>query len=219
VLRDTEKPGCGYEGAPITFYINDKKANETAVWHASGMQTINLTSGPPFALLTGSFTFAFEPEEYVGVTRPAGIIALVGDEVCGQAVHGIWRGRMVDGQYPYGFIVVVKSNEEQAGCGVEGSEVTFQVVVNRQEGNVCDGQAIAVARQTGIWHAWNGESPHEGKLRLTMVPIGISVGNVGTGRPTDATSSNWARISSIALLALGAAGTMAGLVMRRQARR
>ena len=40
-------PNCGADGAPVSFWIGDKQAKETGVWHNYQLNTVNLTYVTP----------------------------------------------------------------------------------------------------------------------------------------------------------------------------
>lgn len=88
------------------------------------------------------------------VVRAGGrLVPYIGDTVCG-----------------YGGIVY--SSGQEPGCGVEGSVVTFKLLDAR-------GNVVAVANQTGVWHAWDGISDPQ-RLDLTFGPATI-ITMPGTG--------------------------------------
>lgn len=60
VFLASVRPGCGYEGATISFFVGDERADQTAVWHAGSSQELNLTAGPRPALFRGSLTLGVE---------------------------------------------------------------------------------------------------------------------------------------------------------------
>ncbi len=212
VVPANEKPGCGYEGAPITFFVGDTQAKQTAIWHAGASQELNLSTGPPIAVFRGEFTLAFEPSEPIGVDMPAGMIAYVGNNACGQAINGIWRGRDPQGRVFYWYSVLVRSNEQQQGCGVEGDEVVFTLIWNGKPGNVNVGKTVAVAGEKGVWQAWDGTPP---ELNLTMYPVGTQLANVGDG-PTRSGEVPWTYLA-FGLSVAGALGIAAAVALRRRA--
>jgi hypothetical protein len=175
VASEKTTPGCGREGATITFFVGERQAPQTAVWHAGESQRLNLIIGPPFAEFAVSGTGAERITPYVN-----------GKE-CG-----------------YGGIVY--SNEQEPGCGVEGSQVTFKRVDASEN----------VTFMTGVWHAWDGVSD---PLPITLIsgsPGGIRVGNTGTGDASDGEGNAWGRLS-ILLGFAGLTGAAFGLALRRQA--
>ena len=211
VVSAALKPGCGYEGAPVTFFLGDKQAIRTAMWHAGTSQEVNLTAGPPFAFFQGEFTLAFQTAEPIGVSYPAGMIALIGDNVCGQATRGIWRGRDPQGRDVYWYSVLVYSDEQQQGCGVEGDEVAFDLIWHGGPGSMNVGRTVAVAREKGVWHAWDGTPP---EFNLTMYPVGVQLANVGDGGSRDGGAAAWADLS-LGVSALGLLGIVAAAVLRK----
>jgi hypothetical protein len=97
----------------------------------------------------------------------------------------------------------VYSAEQQAGCGVEGSQVTFKLL--DPQGNV-----IAVDRETGTWHAWDGVS-YPQQVDLTFGPAG-GITMPGTGdKPGGA--SPWLPLS-VGLALVGLAGGIGGFALR-----
>jgi len=188
-------PGCGYEGAIVTFRVDGQQAPQTAVWHSrpfpGAEQTVNLIIGPPFARVSG----------WIGPSRVSprqSILPYMGNVPCG---HG------QAGDPGDAYEAVVYSAEQQAGCGVEGSQVTFKLL--DAQGNV-----IAVARETGTWHAWDGVSDLQ-HLDLTFGPAGvITMPGTGDGPPRDA---NGFGALAIAFSGVGVAAVAMGAVMRRRA--
>jgi hypothetical protein len=194
------KPGCGYEGAPVTFYVGTMQATATAVWHAGASQEVNLTAGPAFAFFRGELTFQSGIDESIGVSAPVGMYAFIGDNVCGGETRGVWK------RFPY--YVVVYSDEQQAGCGTEGARVTF--TLRDRQGNI-----IGVAREKGVWHAWGVENVGQ-ELDLTMDPVGgITIVNVGDGS-SQGSGTLWRELSLV-LAAVGLGGFAAGAALRKRA--
>ena len=195
------KPGCGYEGAPVTFFVGGKQANQTAVWHANTSQEVNLWTGPAFAYFYGRVAFPPGLNRSIGLDRPIGMNAYVDDRLCGDEKRGVWK------RFPY--YVVVSSDEQQPGCGVEGAQITFKL--RDGQGNI-----IGVARERGTWHAWgNGNVGQE--LNLTMDPVDdITLGNLGDGR-SQADKDLWWSLP-VVLATLGLGGFAAGIALRKRAR-
>ncbi len=71
-------PGCGHDGALITFFVGTQQAPQTAVWHAGEDEHIDLIIGPSFALFTGAPGSARLPAGEV-------IVPYVGNVQCGYA--------------------------------------------------------------------------------------------------------------------------------------
>jgi len=191
-------PGCGREGAVVTFFVDGQQAPQTAVWHPRAFlgsdQTVQVIIGPPFAHFTGG----------VGPSRVSSsqvIQPYVGNIPCGY-------GRAGDPGDAYG--AVVYSAEQQAGCGVEGSQITLKLL--DAQGNV-----VAVANEKGTWHAWDGVFEHIQRLDLTFGPASvITMPGTGTGDGPHGEGSEWAGLS-ILLGFVGLAGAALGLALRRQA--
>lgn len=201
---DEVMPGCGYEGAVVTFYVGDQKATQTAIWHAGTSQTMNFTAGHPFA------RFALNPNlsldrlslgccilngVYLSGSR---MVPFVGDNQCG-AAYGLYSPR---------YVAEVPSAEQQPGCGTEGAEVTFKLL--DPQGNV-----LSVANQTGVWHAWDGVAPPQ-QLNLTFgLAGGVTMPNTGSGDGPARATAPWGPLA-LALASLGLTGGVAFLAYRRQ---
>jgi hypothetical protein len=183
-------PGCGYEGAVVTFFVDGQQAPQTAIWHSGVSQSLSLIIGPPFARFRGG----------VGPSRVSPrqvIMPYVGNASCG-------HGTANDPGDGYG--AVVYSAEQQAGCGVEGSQITFKLL--DAQGNV-----IAVANEKATWYAWDGVSPPQ-QLDLTFEAAGgVTMPSAGEG-PQRATAP-WGPLA-LALASLGLTGGVAALAFRRR---
>jgi len=194
------KPGCGYEGAQVTFYVGDKQANQTAVWHAGGSQVINL-AGPPFSFFAGGIELPNELALLLTRRSQLQVYPFISGNRCGQAqmrgpLSGLW------------YEATVYSDQQVAGCGMEGSEVTFKLLDMQ-------GSVVAVAKEKGIWHAWDGgwQGQH---LNLTMISVGgITIGSVGTGG-SQGSGTPWRELSLV-LAAVGLGGIAAGAALRKRA--
>lgn len=179
-------PGCGYEGAVVTFFVDGRQAPQTAIWRSGGAgdpsRIINAIIGPPFAhFITISEEAEFEPGR--------SLVPYIGGKACG-----------------YGGVVY--SNELEPGCGVEGAEVTFKLL--DAQGNV-----VAVAKEKGTWHAWDGMSDPQ-LLNLTFEPAGgITMPGTGTGDEAGRAAS-WGHLA-VALASVGMAGGIAAAAFRRRA--
>jgi hypothetical protein len=185
-------PGCGREGAVVSFFVDGRQAAQTAIWHSGISQHFEVIVGPPFARFSGG----------VGPDRlfHQVILSYVGNVSCGD-------GRT--GPQGYGYAAVVYSAEQQAGCGVEGSQVTFKLL--DAQGNV-----IAVANEKATWHAWDGISEPQ-QLNLTFGPAGvITTPNTGTGDGPARATAPWGPLA-LALASLGLTGGIAALAFRRRA--
>ena len=213
VVSSQIKPGCGYEGATIQFYVGDQPA-QTAAWHGGSDQGIRLIAGPPFALNFGGFSWNGDLPRVDGAPSPGqtgALVPYVGDVACG---HTEWlrRAAWLDTpikSYEYG--VVVFSDQQQAGCGYEGAPITYKLL--DPNGNV-----IAVAREKGVWHAWDGMLPSQQLNPTFSSGGGIKLGNVGTGGSEESGTCVWTSLSLL-LASLGLGGIAAGAALRRRARR
>ena len=186
-------PGCGREGAIVTFFVDGQQAPQTAIWHPRAFpgasQTVQVIIGPPFALISGG----------VGPGRVSprqAISPYVGNVPCG---HGEAGG---PGD---AYEAVVYSAEQQAGCGTEGAQVTFKLL--DAQGNV-----IAVANEKAVWHVWDGVS-HPQRLDLTFGPATvITMPGTGTGDGPQHAGSAWALLGFV-----GLASAATGFALRKQA--
>jgi len=200
VLPASTKPGCGYEGAQVTFYFGDTQATKTATWHAGRSQEVDLTTLPAFAFFHGRFGF---PDKAPAVaTRQVHFYAFVNGNLCGREIRGVWMGESF-------YYVTVRSAEQQPGCGTEGAEVTFELADTQDN-------ILGVAREKGIWHAW-GEGNVGQELDLTMDPVGgITIGNVGDGSSQGSGTALWKELSLV-MAAMGLGGFAAGVALRKRA--
>jgi len=104
---------------------------------------------------------------------------------------------------------IVYSAEQQPGCGVNGSVVTFKLL--DAQGNV-----IAVANEKATWHAWDGLSEPQ-RLDLTFGPATvITMPGTGAGDASPGEASVWGRLSLL-LGFVGLAGAALGLSLRKRA--
>ena len=213
VVSNNIKPGCGFDGAEITFFIEGKRAPRTTVWHA-GRQIFNdVVAGFPFASIWGVFSWPGQLpilDLNADETRSV-LVPYIGNTVCGYG--SILRpetgasGRTED-QYLYS--LVVYSDEQRAGCGTEGALITFKLADGQ-------GNTLATAEQKGIWHAWDGMRDTSEILDLTlMTPGGIRIGSVGTG----CSQGRGGAPVGVVALGLGIAGittVAAGATLRKRA--
>jgi len=178
--------GCGREGATVTFFVDGRQAPQTAVWHSGGMaQILSVIIGPPFARFV---VFTGEGEQPFGPSRR--LMPYIGDKACGNPE-------------------AVYSSEQQPGCGVEGSQVTFKLL--DAQGNV-----IAVANERATWHAWDGVSDPQ-QINLTFGPATvITMPGTGTGDGPRGEGSAWAGLS-VLLGFVGLASAATGFALRKRA--
>jgi hypothetical protein len=198
------KAGCGYEGATITFFVDNQPAPQTEAWHAGSTQRIALIIGTMFAVFESSIVYDGPlAEDYTPV-------AYINDKTCSASY-------MWDVFYPYyRFWMSVYSQEQQPGCGYEGAAVSFKLLDG--QGNV-----IAVSPEKRIWHSLetaphlNSTSNPEYFMKFLRVgDVRITVGGVGTG---DSRGRGGAPVGVVVLgLALaGLATVAAGATLRKRA--
>lgn len=187
VPSDQALPGCGREGATVTFFVDGQQAPQRATWHAGGFQALGVILGSPFAhfvILSGELEQA--------VAAGGSLTPYINNERCG-----------------YG--TVVYSDEQQAGCGVEGSQITFKLF--NSQGNL-----IGTANEEGTWHPWDGVGDHLQQLTLTFGPDGgLAMGNTGSGGGSQGGGNAWGTVA-IALCGVGLGGIGAGVALRRKPR-
>ncbi len=182
-------PGCGREGATVTFFVGDQQAAQTVEWHAGEDMRVDLTVGPPFA-------------RFDGVVRPARI---TDRRPVVPYVNTVGCGYSFINDTGDGYTSIVYSSGQQAGCGLEGSLVTFKLL--DAQGNV-----VAVANEKGTWHAWDGVSDPQ-RLDLTFGPATvITMPGTGTGDGSRHAGSAWALLGFV-----GLAGAVLGLALRKRA--
>jgi hypothetical protein len=178
VVSSSIKPGCGFDGAQIAFFVGGKPALPTVAWHAGRGPFLELVAGFPFASVDGTF---FWPGQLPWLDRNDSeavsvLIPYIGNTACGydHILTGEWGTTgWIKNRYEYSLIVY--SNEQRVGCGYEGAPITFKVVDG--QGNV-----LATAEGKGVWRACDGTAHTAEELDLTLVtPGGIRIGNVGTG--------------------------------------
>ena len=195
-------PGCGRDGAVVTFFVDGQQAPQTAIWHSRAFpgasQLVQLIIGPPFARFFGGVS----PSK---LSPGQEVVPYVADTVCGY-------GEANDPRDAYE--AVVYSSEQQAGCGTEGAQVTFKLL--DAQGNV-----IAVANEKATWHAWDAVFEHIQRLDLTFGPAAvITMPGTGMGDALRSATSAFATLV-VALSGIGLVGVATGaaldLMLRRQA--
>ena len=157
-------PGCGREGSVVTFSVGARPASLTARWHAGATDAVNLLVGSPFALMW--VTPALTCDQMTGKR----IVPLVHGVACGEQV---WPAVDTSCRGQPRFEFAVPSVEEQGGCGVEGTPISFELVDSK-------GDVVAIAKEGATWHAWDGVSFQP--LNLTFISTtSILADNAGEG--------------------------------------
>lgn len=115
-------PGCGTEGATVDFYIDGRKTAQSGSWSDGSQPDLDIWVGPDFAAFEGMTTcdgkpcyICFEPCQTVNVK------AYIGAVKCGEMSPYGWL--LVGGYGP----LIVKSADDQRGCGTLGATVTFTI--------------------------------------------------------------------------------------------
>ena len=182
------------------FFVGSREASQTAVWHAGSSSTLNLTVGPPFALISGSTSLTCDQviEHH--------IVPFINGTACGEQMFGglppPCNGQLVS------YADVVLSAQQRPGCGVEGAPITFKLLDPKDN-------VVSVANETGTWHAWDGDQSSYQELALTFTPsTPVRVGNVGDGPDSGASPWLW---PSLATASIGVAACAVGLALRRRA--
>ncbi|MGA2286020.1 MAG: hypothetical protein ABSG55_07120 [Dehalococcoidia bacterium] len=201
VVSDAVIPHCGTEGNHLTFMIGDRQGTTTAIWHAGTDTALNLMAGPPFALFSGKTSLTCEEQ----IERQ--IVPFIDDVPCGWPKLVDALGPPCNGQLT-GYTDAVLSAYQKPGCGVEGAPITFKLLDT--QGNV-----VATANETGVWHEWYGGMTDYQHLNLTFPSMGgaIRAGIVGDGPDGP---SHWLRLS-VGLALLGLAIGIGGFALRRRA--
>lgn len=201
VVPESVTAGCGRDGAVIAFFIGGREVSQRFAWRAGSVANVDLIAGPQFAYIIGNAAFRCPSNAIVA--------PYINDVSCGytnpfEALLAPCSGNSEP------FSVIVYSSQQQAGCGVEGSEITFKFV--DAQGNV-----VATANEKGVWHAWDGTPPPQ-QLNLTFAPTrGIKLGNVGDGT-SQTSDSDPSGLPIITLFALGLIGLATGATLRRWAK-
>ncbi|MFA5889516.1 MAG: hypothetical protein WDA27_00960 [Actinomycetota bacterium] len=115
VLSADEKPGCGTDGARVTFYVRGEIAKPTGIWKVGERPELRLRAGKDFAAYSGGYTF----DHTVSPDSDYAMRAFIRGKVCGEWAK--WRDTT---SFRY---FVVLSDELRSGCGREGDVVTFAV--------------------------------------------------------------------------------------------
>jgi hypothetical protein len=121
VSSSDERPGCGTEGATISFSIGGREAHQTGQWKSGESQVLHLTAGAQPAIFSGVVTIDGGP-----VDRDIPIQALIGDVLCGdlRVAHDSEPPLMEESEYRH---LAVLPSEARAGCGTEGAPIRFLV--------------------------------------------------------------------------------------------
>jgi len=129
VVSAVSRPGCGYDGAAVTFALGGIAADQIAIYQTGGFTQLDLSvhgqSGPQPTRPGSPAPVPVPPARFFGsITLNGGpfpttstIDALIGGVVCGSG--GVTAG----GAYA----VDVASASVAAGCGTPGAIVSFRV--------------------------------------------------------------------------------------------
>ena len=208
VVSQNLKPGCGTEGAPITFFVAGKQASQTAAWHAGASQFLNLVAGPPFASIGGNFagTRGLPILHYPYTEESSVLIPYIDGVACGYDDY-FW----CDVQGGCSYSAIVYSDEQRSGCGYEGAPITFRLLDSQRN-------LMATAEERGVWHSWDGSWSDQPGLDLTFfTPGGIRIGSVGTGDSQSGGHTSTGVV--VTWLAIGGLATVAaGAMLRKKAK-
>jgi hypothetical protein len=121
VPSSDKRPGCGTEGASITFWVGGREAHQTGQWRSGDTQFLHLTVGAQPAIFSGDVTIDGDP-----VLRDVPIQALIGDVLCGdlRVAYDSEPPLMEESEYRH---LAVLPSEARAGCGTEGAQIRFLV--------------------------------------------------------------------------------------------
>ncbi len=134
VVSESDRPGCGREGATVQFYIKGRLAKQSGIWRAGARQHLDIWAGEDFAAFSGRLFLNGQPwpwppptqAPYVDVGDPLGretvvVRASVQSTLCGEkAVEGLTFTARYD-------LLVVQPTTLRAGCGQGGDAITFTI--------------------------------------------------------------------------------------------
>lgn len=120
VASDSQQPGCGVPGAPVTLTLNGRAMDETTPWRPGMQQPRTFFAGDVVAQYVGTVRFD-APFDVSGIV-PQQVVPYIDGVVCGAQVNPM-QG---NGQIVYQ--VVVSPASLQQGCGRAGSQVELRLV-------------------------------------------------------------------------------------------
>jgi hypothetical protein len=126
IATDSDEPGCGVPGVPVTISVNGREMNERIPWQPGWQQPMSLIAGPAFATYHGKL------DAPGGLPWPFSVWPYVGGVLCGKDLSS----GGISGQDAY-FYVVVDPEELRPGCGREGVDVELRL-------RIADGTEIAI---------------------------------------------------------------------------
>jgi hypothetical protein len=153
-------PGCGRPGAPVMFSVNGVPANETVAWRETGgepSQQLSITAGPPFAVYYGEIWPEFKAAPHDPDWQ---VEAYINDRLCS------------DVRLFAAFELVVYSDEQRPGCGVEGAPIEFRV------------NGVASAVDSMRWQAGF-------HTNLDLRPLAVGAGPAPTAAPGASTPGSF----------------------------
>jgi hypothetical protein len=169
VSSSGKKPGCGTEGATVSFSVGGREAHQTGQWKSGESQVLHLTAGAQPAIFSGAVTIDGEP-----VLRDVPIQALIGDVLCGdlRVAHDSEPPLMEESEYRH---LAVLPAEARAGCGTEGAQIRFLV------------KGIQ-AKETAVWEPGfhTLDLLISTALEETATPIAEALPETGSGRDDEA---------------------------------
>jgi hypothetical protein len=121
VASAEEEEGCAEEGGEVHFRVDGAAANQTAQWHDGESVAVDLFAGPEPAVFEGSVSVHRPDTTYAMAPVGTPVQAYVADQLCGEStIFTVHPG-------PNMYQVAVLPDALRAGCGKEGTPITFTI--------------------------------------------------------------------------------------------
>lgn len=126
VPSEADLPGCGTEGAEVTFTIDGEPAKPTGVWKAGQTQKLDIWSGEDFAAFSGKLLLDGQP---LPTTSDSALLeAFIGATRCGSHTASLVQHPLPEPvEQPAYHNLIVLPETLRAGCGKPGDTITFTV--------------------------------------------------------------------------------------------
>jgi hypothetical protein len=132
-----QEQGCGNHGRLVEFTVNGLPLNESVAFEEGLREPVLLTSGAPFARVTGKLIVAADD------TTQIIVLPVIDGQVCGEDLAG-----GILGGPERGYDVVVYSDVQQPGCGTIGKTVSLELAVINDDHSE---QALGISIGTTNW--------------------------------------------------------------------